>query len=107
MLIHKEIFGDTIYYFYLYHIIFNIYRLMNTMTLNIDIPTDVTVDLKKLTAMATNYVQHYVYMMRNLQHSNESVKKSTASFRSMRGMMVSDKSYKEMIDDALTEKYKI
>ena len=33
--------------------------------------------------------------------------KSTAAFRTLRGVMSSDKSYKEMLEEALMEKYSL
>lgn len=80
---------------------------MDTMTLNINVPSGIAVDVQKLTTMATNYVQQYVYMLQRVHQAKQTKVKSTASFRSMRGSLSSNLSYKEMLEEALTEKYKI
>lgn len=79
---------------------------MKTMTLNIDIPTGLNVDVHRLKAMATNYVQQYVYMLQNVYQTKKN-RKSTAAFRSMRGSLSSNLSYNDMVEEALMEKYKL
>lgn len=80
---------------------------METMTLNIKIPQGVAVDAKKLSALATHYVQHYVYMMQHVSSSTKASTpaKSTASFKNLRGILSSEKSYKEMVEEAIADKY--
>lgn len=78
---------------------------MNRMVLNIDIPVGVTVDKNQLTAMATRYVQHYVYMMQDMQQKRNV--RTTEPFRKMRGIINSDKPYKNMVEEALSEKYDV
>ena len=79
---------------------------MNTMTLNIDIPQGVAVDAKRLTDMATRYVQHYIYMLQRVSMVPRADDKSSlADFKSLRGILQSDKSYKEMVEEAIADKY--
>lgn len=79
---------------------------MNTMTLNIDIPQGVAVDAKRLADMATRYVQHYIYMLQRVSMVSQADDKSSlADFKSLRGILQSDKSYKEMVEEAIADKY--
>lgn len=78
---------------------------MNTMTLNIDIPSGIAVDANRLKALATKYVQQYVLMLQSVQCNKKD--RTTAPFRSMRGVLNSNMSYEEMRKAALTEKYKL
>lgn len=80
---------------------------MNTMTLNIDVPKGLAVDVNKLTTMATDYIQNYVYMLWKVQNATKKRSKSTKSFRSLRGVLSSDKPYQEMLEEALLEKYDV
>ncbi len=79
----------------------------NTMTINIDIPSGTSIDMSKLTTMATQYVQQYVYALQKIRHSKTSNVKSTTAFRSMRGTLSSTLSYDEMKEIALSEKYDV
>lgn len=79
----------------------------NTMTINIDIPSGTSIDIGKLTTMATQYVQQYVYAMQKIRHAKTNNAKSTSAFRSMRGALSSTLSYDEMKEIALSEKYDV
>lgn len=82
-------------------------KIMNTMTLNVDVPTGLNIDMNRLTAVATEYVQQYIYMLQRTYQAKTEKKKSTAAFRNMRGSLSSDLPYKDMIEEALLEKYEI
>lgn len=73
------------------------------MTLNIDIPSGMSVDVNRLKSLATKYVQQYIFMLQNVQ-CDENVRR-TAPFRSLRGVLSSNLSYEEMRDAALADKY--
>ena len=77
------------------------------MTINIDIPLGTSIDIGKLTTMATQYVQQYVYAMQKTHHAKTNNVKSTSAFRSMRGALSSTLSYDEMKEIALSEKYDV
>ena len=79
----------------------------NTMTINIDIPSGISIDVSKLTAMATQYVQHYVYALQKAHGEKSTKRNSLAAFRNMRGALSSTMTYDEMKEQALSEKYKI
>ena len=80
---------------------------MNTITLNLDVPKGLVVDANKLTSMATDYIQNYVYMLWKLQNLSNKSNKSSKNFLNLRGCLSSDKSYQEMLEEALLEKYKV
>lgn len=80
------------------------YNVMDTMTLNIEIPQGVNVDAQKLSKMATDFVHHYLFLVQREQ-SPKRAKKSFDSFRRLRGIISSDKSYKDMVEEAILEKY--
>lgn len=78
---------------------------MNTMTLNIEIPQGVVVDAKRLSVLATDYVQHYVYMLHQSNSSSDIRKRARAAVKNLRGVMSSNKSYKEMVEEVMIDKY--
>ena len=78
---------------------------MNQLTLNIDIPAGVAIDVNRLKNAANDFVQKYIGQLYIYDANNLSATKRTESFRKLRGVMSSDKSYKEMLEDALKEKY--
>ena len=80
---------------------------MNQLTIHIDVPAGRTIDLKRLQIVANDFIQKYVGQMYMYDAKDETVTKSSASFRKLRGVMSSDNSYKEMLEDALTEKYSL
>ena len=80
---------------------------MNTMTLNVDVPAGLNIDMNKLTSVATKIVQQYIYMLQSTSKAKTEKKKSTSAFRNMRGSLSSNLSYKEMIEEALLEKYEV
>lgn len=79
------------------------------MTISIDIPNDIAIDIDKLSKMATEYVQHHIYMLQETKkkQSHDIRAKKADAFRSLRGCISSNMDYKSMIEEALTEKYKI
>ena len=77
---------------------------MNTMTLNIEIPQGVNVDAQKLSRVASDYLHHYLFMMQQAK-STKQAKKTFGSFRRLRGIMSDNKSYKEMVEEAILDKY--
>ena len=79
------------------------------MTISIDIPNDIAIDIDKLSKMATEYVQHHIYMLQETKkkQSHDTRAKKADAFRSLRGCIFSNMDYKSMIEEALTEKYKI
>ena len=81
----------------------------NTMTISIDIPNDIAIDIDKLSKMATEYVQHHIYMLQETKkkQSHDRRAKKADTYRSLRGCITSNMDYKSMIEEALTEKYKI
>lgn len=80
---------------------------MNTMTLNVDVPAGLNIDMNKLTSVATKFVQQYIYMLQSTSKAKTEKKKSTSAFRNMRGSLSSNLSYKDMIEEALLEKYEV
>lgn len=80
---------------------------MNTMTLNVDVPAGLNIDMNKLTSVATKIVQQYIYMLQSTSKTKTEKKKSTSAFRNMRGSLSSNLSYKDMIEEALLEKYEV
>ena len=80
---------------------------MNQLTLNIDVPSGISIDLNKLEIAANEFVQKYIGQMVLYGAENKVEPKRTHSFRKLRGVMSSDKPYKEMLGDALMEKYSI
>ena len=80
---------------------------MNQLTLNIDVPSGISIDLNKLEIAANEFVQKYIGQMVLYGAENKVETKRTPSFRKLRGVMSSDKPYKEMLGDALMEKYSI
>ena len=80
---------------------------MNPLTLNIDVPSGISRDLNKLEIAANEFVQKYIGQMVLYGAENKVETKRTHSFRKLRGVMSSDKPYKEMLGDALMEKYSI
>ncbi len=77
----------------------------NTMTISIDIPNDIAIDIDKLSKMATEYVQHHIYMLQETKRS----KAMTHELKS-RCSAACEVAYpqtwitKSMIEEALTEK---
>ena len=80
---------------------------MNQLTLNIDVPSGISIDLNKLEIAANEFVQKYIGKMVLYGAENKVETKRTHSFRKLCGVMSSDKPYKEMLGDALMEKYSI
>lgn len=75
---------------------------MPTLALNIDIPSGITYDTKKLKVMVTDYVH------RLIAFDNEVIKNSNVSeFRKLRGIISSDISYEDMRREAIKDKYGI
>ena len=81
--------------------------IMNQLTLNIDVPAGIYIDLNKLEIAANEFIQKYIGQMVLYDAENNVETKRTHSFRKLRGVMSSDKPYKEMLEDALKEKYSI
>lgn len=77
------------------------------MTLNVDVPAGLNIDMNKLTSVATKIVQQYIYMLQSTSKAKTEKKKSTSAFRNMRGSLSSNLSYKDMIEEALLEKYEV
>ena len=80
---------------------------MKQLTLNIDVPSGISIDLNKLEIAANEFIQKYIGQMVLYGAENRDEKKRTHSFRKLRGVMSSDKPYKELLEDALKEKYSI
>ena len=80
---------------------------MNQLTLNIDVPSGISIDLNKLEIAANEFVQKYIGQMVLYGAENKVETKRTHSFRKLRGVMSSDEPDKEMLGDALMEKYSI
>ena len=78
---------------------------MGKVTLNIDVPSGINVDIDSLKALATKYIQQHIYMVQGVHCDKNEGSKSTASFRKLRGILSSTLSYDEMKEAALTEKY--
>ena len=59
----------------------------NTMTISIDIPNDIAIDIDKLSKMATEYVQHHIYILQETKkkQSHGTRAKKADAFRSLRG----------------------
>ena len=81
--------------------------IMNQLTLNIDVPSGIYIDLNKLEIAANEFIQKYIGQMVLYDAENNVKTKRTHSFRKLRGVMSFDKPYKEMLEDALKEKYSI
>ena len=81
--------------------------IMNQLTLNIDVPSGIYIDLNKLEIAANEFIQKYIGQMVLYDAENNVKTKRTHSFRKLRGVMSSDKPYKEMLEDALKEKYSV
>ena len=81
--------------------------IMNLLTLNIDVPSGIYIDLNKLEIAANEFIQKYIGQMVLYDAENNVKTKRTHSFRKLRGVMSFDKPYKEMLEDALKEKYSI
>ncbi len=79
---------------------------MNTITLDLNIPADFNVDLDALKSAATDYMQRYIYMLQTAKKAKTRNKESSA-IRELRGCISSDLKYDEMIEEALTNKYKL
>lgn len=80
---------------------------MNQLTIKIDIPTGLSIDLNRLEIAANEFMQKYIGRMSLHDAKNEVETKQTVSFRKLRGVMSSDKPYKEMLEEALIEKYSV
>ena len=80
---------------------------MNQLTLNIDVPSGISIDVNKLEIAANKLVQKNNGQKVIYKEENKVETKRTHSFRKLRGVMSSDKPYKEMLGDALMEKYSI
>ena len=80
---------------------------MNQLTINIDVPTGVAIDLNRLKIAANDFIQKYIGQMHIHDASGGIEVKPTTSFRKLRGVMSSDKPCKEMLEDALKEKYSL
>ena len=80
---------------------------MNHLTINIDLPTGMAIDLNSLEVAANDFVRKYIGEMGLYDDKKSMDAKSTAAFRTLRGVMSSDKSYKEMLEEALMEKYSL
>lgn len=78
---------------------------MERLTLTIDVPAGVLVDWELLKNKANEYVQRYIYMLNSGNGDMEVENKKISSFRKLRGVMSSDKPYREMVEEALTDKY--
>lgn len=79
---------------------------MNTITLDLNIPADFNVDLDALKSAATDYMQRYIYMLQAAKKAKTRNEESSA-IRELRGCISSDLTYDEMIEEALTNKYKL
>ena len=75
--------------------------------IKIDVPSGIYIDLNKLEIAANEFIQKYIGQMVLYDAENNVETKRTHSFRKLRGVMSSDKPYKEMLEDALKEKYSI
>lgn len=83
---------------------------MNQLTINIEVPAGMSIDMDRLKMATNDFVRQYVSQIYicNLKHDVASgTHKSTEPFRRLRGILSSDKPYKEMLEDALREKYSI
>lgn len=78
---------------------------MERLTLTIDVPAGVLLDMELLKNKANEYVQRYIYMLNSGDGDMEVDNKKISSFRKLRGVMSSDKSYREMVEEALKDKY--
>ncbi len=79
---------------------------MDKMILNIDVPKGLAVDIDRLTSMATDYIQNYIYMLQKVQNVIPKGK-NVRSLRNLRGCLSSDKTYQDMVEEALLEKYSV
>ena len=79
---------------------------MNTITLDLNIPADFNVDLNMLKSAATDYIQKYIYMLQTEKNAKTQNNVSSA-IKEIKGCISSDLTYDEMIEEALTNKYKI
>ena len=61
----------------------------------------------RLEIAANEFMQKYIGRMSLHSVKNEVDTKQTVSFRKLRGVMSSDKPYKEMLEEALIEKYSV
>ena len=77
---------------------------METMTLNFDLPKEALINTDEIKNIVTDFVQKLIDIKFKYQQE-EKPKKSTAEFRKLRGILKSDLSYKEMVAEALSEKY--
>lgn len=85
-------------------------KVMNKLTINIEVPAGMSIDMDRLKMATNDFVRQYVSQIYicNLKHDVASgTHKSTEPFRRLRGILSSDKPYKEMLEDALREKYSI
>ncbi len=80
---------------------------MGKMTLNIDVPSGVNIDIDSLKALATKYIQQHIYMVQGVQRKENTKSKSTTAFRNLRGSLSSALPYEEMKEVALSEKYEV
>lgn len=80
---------------------------MDKLTINIDVPTEMPIDLNRLKKVTDDFVQKYISQLYIYGIKNEVTAKRSDSFRKLRGIMSSDKPYKEMLEDALKEKYSL
>lgn len=80
---------------------------MNQLTINIDVPTGMAIDINRLKVAANDFIQKYIGQMYIYDKRDGIETKRTAPFRKLRGVMSSDKPYKEMLEDALKEKYSL
>jgi hypothetical protein len=77
--------------------------IMGKVTLNIDVPSGINIDIDSLKALATKYIQQHIYMVQGVHRDKNEGSKSTASFLKLRGILSSTLSYDEMKEAALTE----
>ncbi len=74
------------------------------MTLNFDLPKETLINTEEIKNLVNDFVQKLINIQLRNRHE-EKTKKSTAEFRKLRGIMKSDSSYKDMVAEALIEKY--
>ena len=80
---------------------------MSQLTINIEVPAGMAIDLNKLKVVAKEFVKKYIGQKCKSEMIERVDTKQTTSFRKLRGVMSSELPYKEMLEDALKEKYSL
>lgn len=82
-------------------------KYMSQLAINIEVPAGMAIDLNKLKIAANEFVKKYIGQKCKSEIIERVETKQTASFRKLRGVMSSKLPYKEMVEDALKEKYSL